>query len=309
MTRPLLAFSNLIIDHIVEADGTSRAPMLGGAGLYAAAAMRMWWPHVALVAGVGKNLTTFANREFLSYDFDPQGFVVRDNHCIESRLVYLPDGSRTESPTFGQDHFERLQLGIPDIAAELLPAAGCYIFMGTDPTFWNDVGRHRTHLGLLMWELDSVDARPDKLDEIASIAPLVDVLSLNIAEASSLLGAPLEPTGVLMKLDQLGFRRCILRLGAEGALASFDGRHAAISPPPSAVVDVTGGGNSFSGGFLAGLCRFPDDPLQALQCAAASAAEIIAQPGLPSRPDEAKLRVLAQQATLNLHNKGHVKHQ
>lgn len=298
MTRALLAFSNLIIDHIVEADGTSRAPMLGGAGLYAAAAMRMWWPHVALVAGVGKNLTTFANREFLSYDFDPQGFVVRDNHCIESRLVYFPDGTRTESPTFGHDHFDRLQLSIPDIAPELLPAAGCYIFMGTSRKFWNGVDRHRAQLGLTMWELDSVDARPDKLDEIASIAPLVDVLSLNIAEASSLLGASHEPASALMKLERLGFGRCILRLGADGALASFDGRHAAVRPPPSAVVDVTGGGNSFSGGFLAGLCRFPDDPVQALRCAAASAAEIIAQPGLPCRPDEAKLRILGEQATI-----------
>ena len=50
MTRPLLALSNVIIDRVRESDGREHPPCSGGAGLYAAVAMRMWWPDVALVA-------------------------------------------------------------------------------------------------------------------------------------------------------------------------------------------------------------------------------------------------------------------
>jgi sugar/nucleoside kinase (ribokinase family) len=48
------------------------------------------------------------------------------------------------------------------------------------------------------------------------------------------------------------------------------------------VVDVTGGGNAFCGGFLAGWCIRPGDLEHAGRCAAASAALAIAQIGLPA---------------------------
>ena len=47
------------------------------------------------------------------------------------------------------------------------------------------------------------------------------------------------------------------------------------------MVDVTGGGNSFRGGFLAGSCQKPGDLEHAAGCGAAAAAICIARYGLP----------------------------
>lgn len=300
MTGPLIALSNLIIDHIVEADGRAHQPKMGGAGLYAAAGMRMWWPDVALVAGVGRNLVEFVTPEFESYGFDDRGLLVKDDHCIESRLVYREDGSRSESPTFGPQHFAHLQAGISDINSTLLPATGCYLFMDTNKHFWNQFAQRRSDFGLTMWEIDCAAALPERRDDFAAISPMIDVLSLNLAEGQALYPDLAEPSALLNELGKLGFAGVVLRMGADGAIAMHKGRQFKVRPPETKVVDVTGGGNSFSGGFLAGLCRHPDDPVNALKCAAAAAAKVIGQPGLPPLPDAGELRELASQVSVEI---------
>ena len=66
-----------------------------------------------------------------------------------------------------------------------------------------------------------------------------------------------------------------------------------LHPPASRVVDVTGAGNSFCGGFLAGWCH-THDLEWAARAAAAAAAQTIAAFGPPERIERETLDALAE---------------
>lgn len=117
------------------------------------------------------------------------------------------------------------------------------------------------------------------------------------AEALAIQGA-----GMVRRLLELGARNVLLRMSEYGAVA---GNASGIWHIPAVfthVVDVTGGGNSSTGGFLAGFCESGGDVEMAGRCAAASASFIIEQFGQPERMDaqlmaEARRRAMALQTT------------
>lgn len=284
MTRPLIALSNVIIDRIRESDGSDHPPTAGGAGLYAAVAMRMWWPQVALVAGVGADFDAVTGDATARFDLDPRGPVVRAERSIESCLTYFPDGSRSERPTLGKAHFASLDLAADRIDPALLPAAGTYLFRDGSDAHWTESLRRRHALGVLLWEISADFAREGGVDAFRFFCSHVDAVSLNLAEAADLFGAA-PPEQLARKIADSGAKLVALRMGAEGALLTQGNDLLHVHPPRHPVVDVTGGGNAFSGGLLAGLCRHPRDLAQAGRCAAAAAACIIAQRGLPPQID------------------------
>jgi sugar/nucleoside kinase (ribokinase family) len=280
MTGPILVFSNVIIDHVRDAGGVEHAPSAGGAGLFAAAGASAWWKPVALVAGVGEDFDTLTGGLADAYGFDRRGLVFRGPHSIQSRLIYEPDGGRSETPIMGADHFRRLQLTPADLDESLLPAAGTYLFRDDDPDFWAAVEALRPSLGRILWEIDCRLARPEKRAAFGKLASQVDIVSLNLAEGQAMLG-PLAPGDLAAGLISLGCSTVLLRMGAEGALVAGAGVMLHVTTPAHRVVDVTGGGNAFSGGFLAGYCARPGDLDHASRCAAAAAAHAISEPGVP----------------------------
>jgi sugar/nucleoside kinase (ribokinase family) len=295
VTLPLLALSNVIVDRIRGPNGCERKPMVGGAGLYAATAIAIWWPRTALVAGVGRNFEAVTDGIAVAYGFDRRGLAVKDESCIESILTYAADGSRVEAQTAGPDHFSRMQLTTDDIDPALLPAAGCYIFRNGDQEFWEAYSRNRDRMGIVLWEISDKLTRTGDRARVAQIASGVDVVSLNLEEARELLGDA-SPIDLLDGIQALGSKVSILRMGADGALIADHHQRLHVRPPPHAVVDVTGGGNAFSGGFLAGLCRTPGDLRSAARAAAASAACAIAQFG-PAFPPSPELMAALAEAT------------
>jgi ribokinase len=196
-----------------------------------------------------------------------------------------------------------MQLTPEDVPASLLPAAGTYIFRDLWPEFWVAWRRLRSSLGNVLWELQFNPADPPSLEDIASLLNEVDVFSLNLSEARAILG-PMSPRTTVKRLRDAGGRIIVLRMGREGSLVCNGDQFLHVVPPPSVVKDVTGGGNAFCGGFLAGLCLRPSDLEQAARCAAASAASCIAQHGLPGAPDRAGLRMLYSNTGISRQSSG-----
>jgi len=283
MTTPLLVLSNIIIDDLWLADGTHLPETLGGAATYAATAARLWWDDVAIVAGVGADLEAVTGGRLAAFGLRAVGHLRRSPHSIQSRLVYNTDGTRTETAAFGADHFAQLQVLPEEIPAELLPAAGTYAFRDLDPAYWQSLARMRAALGTILWELHD-DQIAGRWSEIAALLPLVDLFSCNLGEAHALFGS-VSPESMVDAILATGVRAVVLRMGAEGALVATRGQRLRVVPPPSPVIDVTGGGNAFSGGFLAGWLRSSGDLEQAARCAAASAAHALGQFG-PANPLE-----------------------
>lgn len=277
---PIVILSNIIMDDVWLADGGHQGESIGGAAVWAALGARAWWPRVGIAAGVGADLETITAGRLRALGLLADGEQVRDAHSIQSRLAYAPDGSRTETPTFGVEHFRKMQLTAADIAPSLIPAAGTYIFRDLWPDFWQAFRDQRRHLGHTLWELQCDIAVRDLWPQVQNLLPDVDIVSLNLAEGHGLLGSR-DPVIQTQHLLESGVRTVIVRMGANGALVSTQAQSLRLTPPRSPVIDVTGAGNAFCGGFLAGWCIRPGDLEYAGRCAAASAALSIAQIGLP----------------------------
>ncbi|WP_028734385.1 carbohydrate kinase family protein [Rhizobium leguminosarum] len=279
--RSLLVMSNIIVDDVWLADGAHRGLNLGGAAVWAAVGARFWWPSVAIVAGVGDDLAQVSSGLLRKHSLIPDGELVRAAHTIRSILRYQSDGSRTETPSFGADHFGKMQVAPDDIPTQLLPAVATYVFRDLWPEFWESFAACRADLGTTMWELQGDVAERRHWPAIRSILSSIDIFSLNIAEGQGLLGDGLSPGEIATALLAAGAKVVVLRMGGQGALIAAGEQRLIIRPPKYAVVDVTGGGNSFCGGFLAGWACKPGDLEHAARAAAASAALCIAQYGLP----------------------------
>jgi sugar/nucleoside kinase (ribokinase family) len=294
--RPLVVISNIIIDDIVLPGGVRRAGVLGGAATYSAIGAASWWPQVAIVAGVGGDLSELAGGQLTRLGLRDEGLLVRDQRTIRNHLVYLADGERTETPLLGIEHFDKLQITPDDVPDCLLPAAGTYFFRDASPSFWRSVERRRAQFGTTLWEWQAGGAAPDTWSRVRSLLPTVDIFSLTLNEARELLGKT-DPQDIVSRLLTAGANMVVLRMGAAGALIADRRRRLRLLPPASRVVDVTGAGNSFCGGFLAGWCKTYDLEWAA-RTAAAAAAQTMLDYGPPDRIDHRSLGELAGAATI-----------
>jgi sugar/nucleoside kinase (ribokinase family) len=96
------------------------------------------------------------------------------------------------------------------------------------------------------------DARGRWLEDIAGCLPYVDLLFVNQDEARMLSGSS-DPDQAARRMQALGARDVVIKLGAEGC-AVFASEGAARFPAFDVdVVDTTGAGDCFVAGFLAAL--------------------------------------------------------
>jgi sugar/nucleoside kinase (ribokinase family) len=90
------------------------------------------------------------------------------------------------------------------------------------------------------------------LEDLRACLPLTDLLFVNADEARWLTGVA-EPAAAARRLHELGAGVCVVKLGAGGCLVST-GESEFVAPAfQVSVVDTTGAGDCFAGGFLAAL--------------------------------------------------------
>jgi ribokinase len=125
----------------------------------------------------------------------------------------------------------------------------------------------------------------------SGLAPWVDVLTPNEGEAAMLAGAAsassLDPAAAARRLQQLGFKRCVVTLGAQGCMTVEE---EAVLAPGHAVsyIDATGAGDAFNGALAVALAE-GRSLIEAARWANAAAAIAVtrlgAQPSLPRREE------------------------
>jgi len=87
------------------------------------------------------------------------------------------------------------------------------------------------------------------IDKMRSLLPYVDVMKLSDDETELLTGQ-VKPEKAAMKLLTLGISVVAITLGADGALVCTKDGSAIVTGYKANVVDTTGAGDSFWGGFL-----------------------------------------------------------
>lgn len=127
--------------------------------------------------------------------------------------------------------------------------------------------------------------------EASQLVPLVDTLMVNRGEAEDILNARGQEKSIdqlAMGLRELGVKRVIITLGADG-VRGFDG-DADFSVPsePVTAVDTTGAGDTFCGAWAAEMLRgasFEESLVYANQAAAVSVTRRGAQSSIPTREE------------------------
>ena len=284
-----LVFAHLIIDDLALADGVLVPGQLGGAGTYAAlgAALASNVP-VALTCGVGDDLDSAYHLALRDWNIDTTALIVRGPHTPRSRVVYRPDGTRSETPVHGADHFAAMAPEVRDIPTSWNDLRAVYFFATDDAWQWPQlldlVSRRQS---ALMWEISADSCYREAFDRVAARLRDVAMFSINRDEASSLCGDS-DPLTCLERLRRVGPAVIVLRMGADGSLvATSDTLLAVGAAPISAVIDPTGAGNCYTGAFMAAWCQ-SHNLWRSARLAAAAATRVLGRYGLPPPISEPK---------------------
>jgi ribokinase len=130
-----------------------------------------------------------------------------------------------------------------------------------------------------------------------AIYALCDYVTPNETEAAALTGLPVgneaEALAAAEELVRRGARNALITLGANGALLhGADGTHQVPAFKVPRVVDTTGAGDAFGGGFAVALSE-GQPPVEAMRFGCATAAFSVQKPGTaPSMPTRAEIEAI-----------------
>jgi ribokinase len=196
--------------------------------------------------------------------------------------VFEPDERRIEIFRTSLDDFDANKVRISDLPEAYLHVRGFHLQWGTMAQLDElvavllDGNPDMT----LVWE-----PSPDHLDQpreaFERLLPRLALFSPDIGEAQQITGQS-DPADAARVLLDWGAPLVAIRMGERGSLLRTPaGERWQVPAVPAPIVDVTGAGNSFCGGFLTGLGDgLP--PLEAALRAAVSASFALQQFGMPN---------------------------
>jgi sugar/nucleoside kinase (ribokinase family) len=271
------------LDHVIATDGTWAGPVLGGNALYAAAAMHLWDRCVAVVSCINQQLKREALRPLAAAGIDIRAIVVRPGQeGLDTYLRQWPDGrSQGMTPREFRDatgavldrtgdddlhrygeRYEQLHVDVSPTPADLPPdynAARLFLLM-TMP--WLS---HRSFVSYLASAAGAVllDPYPTYMaratdTELEDLLQRVSIVLPSQAELKSRFG-DLDPLTSARRLLAFGCGAVVVKLGAQGSLVVRRDQEVVAVPAYQTVAkDPTGAGDSFMGGFAAGLLETGD---------------------------------------------------
>lgn len=247
-----ISISSVIIDDIVLPDGTTHMACLGGGGTHAAMGMRVWSKSVGLVANIGDDFPPEI-MERLENAFDVRGLIKLDMITVRAWQLFEADGRRTEILRSEQNNLDQLKPHIKDFPNVYQSLEGVHLHTeAADVPLWVSFLRQFGN-PFIFWEPWQRDSIPENREKLIDILPHVDCVSPNLEEARLLMG--LENTkDLLEKYIEYGAKMVVIREGTEGSTyTDADGNFIKVpTVKVDQIVDQTGAGNAYCGGFIAG---------------------------------------------------------
>jgi sugar/nucleoside kinase (ribokinase family) len=258
--RPVIIVGNLTIDDIVQPDGSSQMGTLGGNAVHAAAAALTWVGDVGVVARCGTDFPVAALDCLGQAGADTGGIRHVDGPTVRNWVIYEADGSRSwvyRTPRGRSAEVAPRPADIPAAWLARSPAPVVHIAAMPLAAAAAIAGSVRAQARGAVILLDThEDWRAG--NDVLEAARLADVFLPSREELAGLLGYD-DPERGAAELTGAGITAVVVKLGGDGALVARPGGPVSHVPAATAsVVDPTGAGDSFCGGFAAGLALGED---------------------------------------------------
>ncbi|MDX9864872.1 MAG: PfkB family carbohydrate kinase [Anaerolineaceae bacterium] len=253
-----LSIGTVIIDDIILPNGESRMARLGGGPVHAAMGMRLWAEHVGLAVPLGVGFPDALVKE-LAGCFDLSGVRRRSTPTPRAWQLFETDGTRNEIVRTGFAEMQSSLTRPEEYPDAYWPAKGVHLHCAPEevPEWAGFLREHGEPV--ILWEPWDPMMIPENRELFRRNAALVEVVSPNLGEGRLMTGKT-DPQEVLQALLDLDAQCVALRMGEHGSLiGDADGRRVWIPALQfGPIVDVTGAGNAYCGGFVVGLARTGD---------------------------------------------------
>jgi ribokinase len=308
----LVTVGGLTVDHVISADGRVALRQAGGNGAYSAVGALLWTKRVGLVSQAVASYPRAVIDRLAQCGVDLSGVVWAEAQLTSgSWFIYDDDGRRAEglqSPPedlaaagFATDRLTQAEVAawrkvlqqrhVPgEISYSQFRLSHPLDPAQVPPAYLRARGVHLapSQAGVMLAMLDhfapsgmKIIADPGwqlaehPLDNLSPILSRLDAFLPSEVELAAFLPG-CAPATALEILAGHCPGAVAVKLGPKGVLVWDRARATAIAVPtaPARTLDPTGAGDSFSGGFLAGLVA-TGDPLRAAACGALSAARIV----------------------------------
>jgi fructoselysine-6-P-deglycase FrlB-like protein/sugar/nucleoside kinase (ribokinase family) len=305
-TPRVIVVGDLTLDDVVMPDGTTHMASIGGDCLYAALGARLWEPNVGIVTRRGDDFPRDRLTELEKFGICLDGVVDIPGPTIRNWVIYEVDGRRNwiyrtppsrpvEVAVRPEDvppsWLSRLPSPVVHVAAMPIDAAERIV----------EAVRRQAPDAVIMLDTHEDYVRGYR-DRLLRLAASVDVFLPSREELVDLVGFDDPPRALRELWPEQGMPLVVAKLGKDGVLLWDKDRSAVVSldAAPARIVDVTGAGDAFCGGFAAGLA-LGLDPLESARRGTVSAA--FATEGVGSlalslvTPADAAARLLGPLAT------------
>jgi ribokinase len=295
-------------DYTIALDGTVQLGVLGGSGAYAAAGARLWSDSVGILGRVGADFpaewldrlaqagirvgalrrlpASIESRRFIAYLSDeeratsnPAAHFLRVGHPLPKDLLGLPEPlqGKAAREAYGPDELRPEDLPPQEPlprAVHLCPSS--YLAHLLVP-----VRLRELRVRLITLDPSQAYIQPGFGTDMRSLVNGLDVFLPSFEEARAFL-SPAQPEVQEMAeaFASAGCRFVVIRRGAGGQFVwDRDARRGWLVPAyPARVKDLSGGGDSYCGGFLVGLDQ-TGDVVEAALRGSVSASLTIEGPG------------------------------
>lgn len=254
----LVCLGQFTIDDIVDWDGTVHMGCTGGDAVYSWLGAHLWIDDVALVAPVGDNYPAPKLQELRDAGASLDGVVNRRVPTIRNWVLHEQDGRRTWVVRSDPAHNYDLSPRFNDIPESYLGALGFHI-AAMDMRAQLELAVALRRDGILIALDPEEDYIKGNEEQFAQLLQKVGVFLPNDVEVRQLVGHT-DYERAAREIAAMGPAIVAIKLGADGVIVYEHSRavHAHVAAYPTAVVDDTGAGDAFCGGFMAGLvCGLP----------------------------------------------------
>jgi sugar/nucleoside kinase (ribokinase family) len=266
----LICLGNITIDDVVLHDGTTQMGCFGGDAIYAALSAAMWIDNVQFVAPVGNDYPD-ENLQYLNNSgWDLSGLPVRAVPTHRNWVIYENDGRRTWVLRTNSENFFTLSPLVNDIPVPFRYAKA-FLILAMDLAAQENLVRGLSRGEALVALDPQEDNLPGNEDRVFKMLEGVDIFLPSEIEVYRLLGHN-DYERAARQFSQVGCQIVGIKLGELGSLLydANEDRFHRIPIYPTRVIDTTGAGDSFSGGFMAQYLQ-SQDLLQAGLAGAVSA--------------------------------------